>query len=225
MSEILNFDYTLKDIQNIGEIINKQSKELDMNYQEYLNYILGNEDDKMLDVATDMVLRSKIDEESNYKPNIRDIGENDKVPEYLEDIFDIVYDIIYSSNKGLDYIVPKEMTYLRYRLEDNIRLTAFVTAVNLLFKMVVIDEEDLDKCMKPLLCVNDEIEIVSKDPSWLLKLKKFIFGDKAEARIKFDIKHDSAIFRTFVYFVFDKDLGSIIENSLIHDKSKVIRIK
>ena len=89
MSEILNFDYTLKDIQNIGEIINRQSKELDMNYQEYLNYILGNEDDKMLDVATDMVLRSKIDEESNYKPNIRDIGENDKVPEYLEDIFDL----------------------------------------------------------------------------------------------------------------------------------------
>ena len=39
MSEILNFDYTLKDIQNIGEIINKQSKELDMTYQEYLNYI------------------------------------------------------------------------------------------------------------------------------------------------------------------------------------------
>lgn len=225
MSEILNFDYTLKDIQNIGEIINRQSKELDMNYQEYLNYILGNEDDKMLDVATDMVLRSKIDEESNYKPNIRDIGENDKVPEYLEDIFDIVYDIIYSSNKGLDYIVPKEMTYLRYRLEDNIRLTAFVTAVNLLFKMVVIDEEDLDKCMKPLLCVNDEIKIVSKDPSWLLKLKKFIFGDKAEARIKFDIKYDSDIFRTFVYFVFDKDLGSIIENSLTHDESKVIAIK
>ena len=225
MSEILNFDYTLKDIQSIGEIINKQSKELDMTYQEYLNYILGNEDDKMLDVATDMVLRSKIDEESNYKPNIRDIGENDKVPEYLEDIFDIVYDIIYSSNKGLDYIVPKEMTYLRYRLEDNIRLTAFVTAVNLLFKMVVIDEEDLDKCMKPLLCVNDEIKIVSKDPSWLLKLKKFIFGDKAEARIKFDIKHDSNIFRTFIYFVFDKDLGAIIENSLVHDKSKVIKIK
>ena len=224
MSEILNFDYTLKDIQSIGEIINKQSKELDMTYQEYLNYILGNEDDKMLDVATDMVLRSKIDEESNYKPNIRDIGENDKVPEYLEDIFDIVYDIIYSSNKELDYIIPKETTYLRYRLEDNIRLTAFVTAVNLLFKMSVI-EEDLDKCMKPLLCVNDEIKIVSKDPSWLLKLKKFIFGDKAEARIKFDIKHDSDLFRTFIYFVFDKDLRSIIENSLVHDKSKVIKIK
>ena len=224
MSEILNFDYTLKDIQSIGEIINKQSKELDMTYQEYLNYILGNEDDKMLDVATDMVLRSKIDEESNYKPNIRDIGENDKVPEYLEDIFDIVYDIIYSSNKELDYIIPKETTYLRYRLEDNIRLTAFVTAVNLLFKMSVI-EEDLDKCMKPLLCVNDEIKIVSKDPRWLLKLKKFIFGDKAEARIKFDIKHDSDLFRTFIYFVFDKDLRSIIENSLVHDKSKVIAIK
>ena len=160
MSEILNFDYTLKDIQSIGEIINKQSKELDMSYQEYLNYILGNEDDKMIDTASDMILRSELDEESNYKPNIRDIGENDKVPEYLEDIFDIVYDIIYSSNTGLDYIVSKEMTYLTYRLEDNIRLTAFVTAVNLLFKMVVIDEEDLDKCMKPLLCVNDEIKIV-----------------------------------------------------------------
>ena len=225
MSEMLNFDYTLKDIQNIGEIINRQSKELDMTYQEYLNYILGNEDDRMIDTASDMILRSELDEESNYKPNIRDIGENDKVPEYLEDIFDIVYDIIYSSNKGLDYIVPKETTYLRYRLEDNIRLTAFVTAVNLLFKMVVIDEEDLDKCMKPLLCVNDEIKIVSKDPSWLLKLKKFIFGDKAEARIKFDIKHDSDLFRTFIYFVFDKDLRSIIENSLIHDKSKVIWIK
>ena len=225
MSEILNFDYTLKDIQSIGEIINKQSKELDMSYQEYLNYILGNEDDKMIDTASDMILRSELDEESNYKPNIRDIGENDKVPEYLEDIFDIVYDIIYSSNKELDYIIPKETTYLRYRLEDNIRLTAFVTAVNLLFKMVVIDEEDLDKCMKPLLCVNDEIKIVSKDPSWLLKLKKFIFGDKAEARIKFDIKHDSDLFRTFIYFVFDKDLISIIENAIIHDKSKVIWIK
>ena len=225
MSEMLNFDYTLKDIQSIGEIINKQSKELDMSYQEYLNYILGNEDDKMIDTASDMILRSELDEESNYKPNIRDIGENDKVPEYLEDIFDIVYDIIYSSNKDLDYIIHKETSYLRYRLEDNIRLTAFVTAVNLLFKMVVIDEEDLDKCMKPLLCVNDEIKIVSKDPSWLLKLKKFIFGDKAEARIKFDIKHDSDLFRTFIYFVFDKDLRSIIENSLIHDKSKVIAIK
>ena len=225
MSEMLNFDYTLKDIQNIGEIINRQSKELNMTCQEYLRYILDIEDDRMIDTASDMILRSKINEESNYKPNIRDIGENDKVPEYLEDIFDIVYDIIYSSNKGLDYIVPKETTYLRYRLEDNIRLTAFVTAVNLLFKMVVIDEEDLDKCMKPLLCVNDEIKIVSKDPSWLLKLKKFIFGDKAEARIKFDIKHDSDLFRTFIYFVFDKDLRSIIENSLIHDKSKVIVIK
>ena len=224
MSEILNFDYTLKDIQNIGEIINKQSKELNMTCQEYLRYILDNEDDRMIDTASDMILRSKINEESNYKPNITDIGENDKVPEYMEDIFDIIYDILYSSNEGLDYITPKETTYLRYRLEDNIRLTAFVTAVNLLFKMSVI-EEDLDKCMKPLLCVNDEIKIVSKDPSWLLKLKKFIFGDKAEARIKFDIKHDSAIFRTFVYFVFDKDLGSIIENSLVYDKSKVIAIK
>ena len=225
MSEMLNFDYTLKDIQNIGEIINRQSKELNMTCQEYLRYILDNEDDRMIDTASDMILRSELDEESNYKPNIRDIVENDKVPEYLEDIFDIVYDIIYSSNKGLDYIVPKETTYLRYRLEDNIRLTAFVTAVNLLFKMVVIDEEDLDKCMKPLLCVNDEIKIVSKDPSWLLKLKKFIFGDKAEARIKFDIKHDSDLFRTFIYFVFDKDLRSIIENSLLHDKSKAIKIK
>ena len=224
MSEMLNFDYTLKDIQNIGEIINRQSKELNMTCQEYLRYILDNEDDRMIDTASDMILRSKINEESNYKPNITDIGENDKVPEYMEDIFDIVYNTIYSSNKGLDYIIPKETTYLRYRLEDNIRLTAFVTAVNLLFKMSVI-EEDLDKCMKPLLCVNDEIKIVSKDPSWLLKLKKFIFGDKAEARIKFDIKHDSDIFRTFVYFVFDKDLRSIIENSLIHDKSKVIWIK
>ena len=204
MSEILNFDYTLKDIQNIGEIINKQSKELNMTCQEYLRYILDNEDDRMIDTASDMILRSKINEESNYKPNITDIGENDKVPEYMEDIFDIIYDILYSSNKELDYIIPKETTYLRYRLEDNIRLTAFVTAVNLLFKMSVI-EEDLDKCMKPLLCINDEIKIVSKDPSWLLKLKKFIFGDKAEARIKFDIKHDSDIFRTFVYFVFDKD--------------------
>ena len=221
MSEILNFDYTLKDIQNIGEIINKQSKELNMTCQEYLRYILDNEDDRMIDTASDMILRSKINEESNYKPNITDIGENDKVPEYMEDIFDIIYDILYSSNNELDYIIPKETTYLRYRLEDNIRLTAFVTAVNLLFKMSVI-EEDLDKCMKPLLCINDEIKIVSKDPSWLLKIKKFIFGDKAEARIKFDIKHDSAIFRTFVYFVFDKDLGSIIENSLVHDKSKVI---
>ena len=224
MSEILNFDYTLKDIQNIGEIINKQSKELDMNYQEYLRYILDNEDDRMIDTASDMILRSKINEESNYKPNITDIGENDKVPEYMEDIFDIIYDILYSSNKELDYIIPKETTYLRYRLEDNIRLTAFVTAVNLLFKMSVI-EEDLDKCMKPLLCINDEIKIISKDPKWLLKLKKFIFGDKAEARIKFDIKHDSDIFRTFVYFVFDKDLRAIIENSLMHDKSKVIKIK
>lgn len=225
MSEILNFDYTLKDIQNIGEIINKQSKELNMTCQEYLRYILDNEDDRMIDTASDMILRSKINEESNYKPNITDIGENDKVPEYMEDIFDIIYDILYSSNKELDYIIPKETTYLRYRLEDNIRLTAFVTAVNLLFKMVVIDEEDLDKCMKPLLCINDEIKIVSKDPSWLLKLKKFIFGDKAEARIKFDIKHDSAIFRTFIYFVFDKDLRAIIENSLVYDKSKVITIK
>ena len=224
MSEMLNFDYTLKDIQNIGEIINRQSKELNMTCQEYLRYILDNEDDRMIDTASDMILRSELDEESNYKPNITDIGENDKVPEYMEDIFDIIYDILYSSNKELDYIVPKEMTYLRYRLEDNIRLTAFVTAVNLLFKMSVI-EEDLDKCMKPLLCVNDEIKIVSKDPSWLLKLKKFIFGDKAEARIKFDIKHDSNIFRTFIYFVFDKDLGAIIENSLVHDKSKVIWIK
>ena len=225
MSEMLNFDYTLKDIQNIGEIINRQSKELNMTCQEYLRYILDNEDDRMIDTASDMILRSKINEESNYKPNITDIGENDKVPEYMEDIFDIIYDILYSSNKELDYIIPKETTYLRYRLEDNIRLTAFVTAVNLLFKMVVIDEKDLDKCMKPLLCVNDEIKIVSKDPSWLLKLKKFIFGDKAEARIKFDIKHDSDLFRTFIYFVFDKDLRSIIENSLIHDKSKVIWIK
>ena len=224
MSEMLNFDYTLKDIQNIGEIINRQSKELNMTCQEYLRYILDNEDDRMIDTASDMILRSKINEESNYKPNITDIGENDKVPEYMEDIFDIIYDILYSSNKELDYIIPKETTYLRYRLEDNIRLTAFVTAVNLLFKMSVI-EEDLDKCMKPLLCVNDEIKIVSKDPSWLLKLKKFIFGDKAEARIKFDIKHDSDIFRTFVYFVFDKDLRSIIENSLLHDKSKSIKIK
>ena len=221
MSEMLNFDYTLKDIQNIGEIINKQSKELNMTCQEYLRYILDNEDDRMIDTASDMILRSKINEESNYKPNITDIGENDKVPEYMEDIFDIIYDILYSSNNELDYIIPKETTYLRYRLEDNIRLTAFVTAVNLLFKMSVI-EEDLDKCMKPLLCINDEIKIVSKDPSWLLKIKKFIFGDKAEARIKFDIKHDSNIFRTFIYFVFDKDLGSIIENSLVHDKSKVI---
>ena len=224
MSEILNFDYTLKDIQNIGEIINRQSKELNMTCQEYLRYILDNEDDRMIDTASDMILRSKINEESNYKPNITDIGENDKVPEYMEDIFDIIYDILYSSNKELDYIIPKETTYLRYRLEDNIRLTAFVTAVNLLFKMSVI-EEDLDKCMKPLLCINDEIKIVLKDPSWLLKLKKFIFGDKAEARIKFDIKHDSDLFRTFIYFVFDKDLRSIIENSLIHDKSKVIWIK
>ena len=224
MSEMLNFDYTLKDIQNIGEIINRQYKELNMTCQEYLRYILDNEDDRMIDTASDMILRSKINEESNYKPNITDIGENDKVPEYMEDIFDIIYDILYSSNKELDYIIPKETTYLRYRLEDNIRLTAFVTAVNLLFKMSVIDE-DLDKCMKPLLCINDEIKIVSKDPCWLLKLKKFIFGDKAEARIKFDIKHDSAIFRTFVYFVFDKDLGSIIENSLVYDKSKVIVIK
>lgn len=224
MSEILNFDYTLKDIQNIGEIINNQSKELNMTCQEYLRYILDNEDDRMIDTASDMILRSKIDEESNYKPNITDIGENDKVPEYMEDIFDIVYNTIYSSNKGLDYIIPKEMTYLRYRLEDNIRLTAFVTAVNLLFKLSVI-EDDLDKCMKPLLCVNDEIKIVTKEPRWLLKLKKFIFGDKAEARIKFDIKYDSDIFRTFVYFVFDKDLGSIIENSLTHDESKVIAIK
>ena len=111
MSEMLNFDYTLKDIQNIGEIINRQSKELNMTCQEYLRYILDNEDDRMIDTASDMILRSELDEESNYKPNIRDIGENDKVPEYLEDIFDIVYDIIYSSNKGLDYIVPKEMTY------------------------------------------------------------------------------------------------------------------
>ena len=224
MIEMLKFDYKLKDIQNIGEIINRQSKELNMTCQEYLRYILDNEDDRMIDTASDMILRSELDEESNYKPNIRDIGENDKVPEYLEDIFDIIYDILYSSNKELDYIIPKETTYLRYRLEDNIRLTAFVTAVNLLFKMSVI-EEDLDKCMKPLLCVNDEIKIVSKDPSWLLKLKKFIFGDKAEARIKFDIKHDSDIFRTFIYFVFDKDLGAIIENSLVHDKSKVIKIK
>ena len=224
MSEMLNFDYTLKDIQNIGEIINRQSKELNMTCQEYLRYILDNEDDRMIDTASDMILRSELDEESNYKPNIRDIGENDKVPEYLEDIFDIIYDILYSSNKELDYIIPKETTYLRYRLEDNIRLTAFVTAVNLLFKMSVI-EEDLDKCMKPLLCINDEIKLVSKDPSWLLKLKKFIFGDKAEARIKFDIKHDSDLFRTFIYFVFDKDLGSIIENSLVYDKSKVIAIK
>ena len=221
MSEILNFDYTLKDIQNIGEIINRQSKELNMTCQEYLRYILDNEDDRMIDTASDMILRSKINEESNYKPNITDIGENDKVPEYMEDIFDVIYDILYSSNKELDYIIPKETTYLRYRLEDNIRLTAFVTAVNLLFKMSVI-EEDLDKCMKPLLCINDEIKIVSKDPSWLLKIKKFIFGDKAEARIKFDIKHDSDLFRTFIYFVFDKDLRSIIENSLVHDKSKVI---
>ena len=224
MSEILNFDYTLKDIQNIGEIINRQSKELNMTCQEYLRYILDNEDDRMIDTASDMILRSKINEESNYKPNITDIGENDKVPEYMEDIFDVIYDILYSSNKELDYIIPKETTYLRYRLEDNIRLTAFVTAVNLLFKMSVI-EEDLDKCMKPLLCINDEIKIVSKDPSWLLKLKKFIFGDKAEARIKFDIKHDSDIFRTFIYFVFDKDLRAIIENSLVYDKSKVITIK
>ena len=224
MSEMLNFDYTLKDIQNIGEIINRQSKELNMTCQEYLRYILDNEDDRMIDTASDMILRSKINEESNYKPNITDIGENDKVPEYMEDIFDIIYDILYSSNKELDYIIPKETTYLRYRLEDNIRLTAFVTAVNLLFKMSVI-EEDLDKCMKPLLCVNDEIKIVSKDPSWLLKLKKFIFGDKAEARIKFDIKHDSDIFRTFIYFVFDKDLRAIIENALVYDKSKVITIK
>ena len=224
MSEMLNFDYTLKDIQNIGEIINRQYKELNMTCQEYLRYILDNEDDRMIDTASDMILRSKINEESNYKPNITDIGENDKVPEYMEDILDIIYDILYSSNKELDYIIPKETTYLRYRLEDNIRLTAFVTAVNLLFKMSVIDE-DLDKCMKPLLCINDEIKIVSKDPCWLLKLKKFIFGDKAETRIKFDIKHDSAIFRTFVYFVFDKDLGSIIENSLVYDKSKVIVIK
>ena len=206
MSEMLNFDYTLKDIQNIGEIINRQSKELNMTCQEYLRYILDNEDDRMIDTASDMILRSKIDEESNYKPNITDIGENDKVPEYMEGIFDIIYDTIYSSNKGLEYIIPKEMTYLRYRLEDNIRLTAFVTADNLLFKLSVI-EDDLDKCMKPLLCVNDEIKIVTKEPRWLLKLKKFIFGDKAEARIKFDIKYDSDIFRTFVYFVFDKDLG------------------
>lgn len=224
MSEMLNFDYTLKDIQNIGEIINNQSKELNMTCQEYLRYILDNEDDRMIDTASDMILRSKIDEESNYKPNITDIGENDKVPEYMEGIFDIIYDTIYSSNKGLEYIIPKEMSYLRYRLEDNIRLTAFVTAVNLLFKLSVI-EDDLDKCMKPLLCVNDEIKIVTKEPRWLLKLKKFIFGDKAEARIKFDIKYDSDIFRTFVYFVFDKDLGSIIENSLVHDESKVIAIK
>lgn len=224
MSEMLNFDYTLKDIQNIGEIINNQSKELDMTCQEYLRYILDNEDDRMIDTASDMILRSEIDEESNYKPNITDIGENDKVPEYMEGIFDIIYDTIYSSNKGLEYIIPKEMTYLRYKLEDNIRLTAFVTAVNLLFKLSVI-EDDLDKCMKPLLCVNDEIKIVTKEPRWLLKLKKFIFGDKAEARIKFDIKHDSDIFRTFVYFVFDKDLASIIENSLTHDESKVIAIK
>ena len=62
MSETLNFDYTLKNIQSIGEIINRQSKELDMNYQEYLNYILGNEDDKMIDTASDMILRSELDE-------------------------------------------------------------------------------------------------------------------------------------------------------------------
>lgn len=221
MSELLKFDYTLKDIQNIGEIINNQSKTLDMTCQEYLRYILDNEDDIMIDVASHMIIRSKMDEESNYKPNITDIGENDKVPEYMEDIFDIIYDIIYSSNKGLDYIIPKETSYLRYRLEDNIRLTAFVTAVNLLFKISVV-EDDLDKCMKPLLCVNDEIKIVSKDPKWLLKLKKFIFGNSARTKIQYDVKYDSAIFRTFVYFVFDKDLGSIIENSLTYDISKVL---
>ena len=73
--------------------------------------------------------------------------------------------------------------------------------------------------------MSSKIKLVYLGVFLVILLFNLIIYSVIKPRIKFDIKHDSSIFRTFVYFVFDKDLGSIIENSLVYDKSKVIAIK
>lgn len=191
MEERMILSYTLKDIENIGKIIKEKAEKKNMSYRECISNIL--------------------DFEVPEGPDV--------VPVEIEDIYDIIYHNLYVFNEDLEDKVKEETSFLRYRLEDSIRLTAFSTAIQLLLRMSVV-EDDLNTCIPALSEVDKTTEVKTRDPKWLLILKYILFKDKARARFRWNLKEDTPLFKTFIFFVFENDLGTIIENSLILDRNR-----
>lgn len=193
MNEGLLLSYTLKDIETIGKVVKRKSEEMNMTYQECLKYIL----------------------------DIQIPEGPDVVPTEIEEIYDIVYHNLYVFNEELNDVIEEETSFLRYKLEDSVRFTALVTTINILLRMSVV-EEDLEQCVSSLAEINETIEIKAKEPKWLLIIKKTLFGEKAKARFRWTLKDDSPLFKTFIYFVFETDMKSIVENSLLIDDNRIL---
>lgn len=197
--EDLIMNYTLKDIETIGCIIVNNAKENKMTNQEYIDYI--------------------IDTEISGRDEIRD----EKLPEILEEIYDIVYHNLYEYNSGLDEDIKEEETYLRYRLDDSIKMVAFYECLLIIRKLSVIGE-DLDRCLNTLTEVNKKTNVVCKESKFKLIIKKKLLGNNALAKVNVQLFGDSDLFRAFIDFVFDKDAMEIVENSLIRDKDRFFAV-